>query len=85
MSVKGKNLTLNNLQYFDNILQSAVGWSAVCDCGIPDHTHLLFIYQVQTVSRAKMIAAPCLLSELSSMNKKERRQKSGIDTIKPHT
>ena len=20
----------------------AVGWSAVCDCGIPDHTHLLF-------------------------------------------
>ena len=20
----------------------AVGWSAVCDCGIPDHTQLLF-------------------------------------------
>ena len=20
----------------------AVGWSAVCDCGIHDHTHLLF-------------------------------------------
>ena len=22
----------------------AVGWSAVCDCGIFDHTHLLFSY-----------------------------------------
>ena len=21
--------------------RGAVGWSAVCDCGIPDHTHLL--------------------------------------------
>ena len=23
---------------------SAVSWSAVCDCGISDHTHLLFSY-----------------------------------------
>ena len=22
--------------------RGAVGWSAVCGCGIPDHTHLLF-------------------------------------------
>ena len=25
----------------------ATGLSAVCDCGIPDHTHLLFL-QIQT-------------------------------------
>ena len=26
---------------------SVVGWSAVCDCGIPDHTHLLFPMKFQ--------------------------------------
>ena len=25
--------------FFSN---GAVGWSAVCDCGFPDHTHLRF-------------------------------------------
>ena len=30
----GQNVDLNR--------RGVVGWSAVCDCGIPDHTHLFF-------------------------------------------
>ena len=26
------------------LLHGAVGWSAVCDCVFPDHTHLLFLF-----------------------------------------
>ena len=26
--------------------RGAVGWSTVCDCGDPDHTHLLFFKNV---------------------------------------
>ena len=32
----------------------AVGWSAVCDCGIPDHTHSLFLFEdvnLDTINR----------------------------------
>ena len=29
----------------------AVGWSLVCDCGIPDHTHLLFGKESNGVTR----------------------------------
>ena len=32
-------VSINDLWLF---LRGAVGWSAVCDCGVPDHTHLLF-------------------------------------------
>ena len=31
------------LLLFLSPFHGAVGWSAVCDCGIPGHTHLLFI------------------------------------------
>ena len=28
-------------KYYVTLPRGVVGWSAVCDCGFPDHTHLL--------------------------------------------
>ena len=46
-------LSYGCLVTIDNLIcdsyYGAVGWSAVCDCGNPDHTHLLFEQIVASV------------------------------------
>ena len=36
----------------------AVGWSAVCDCGVPDHTHLLFCHFIIRKQQSQHFFAP---------------------------
>ena len=43
--------------------RGAIGLSAVCDCGISDHTHLLFLKKIGSNTRTKItpkLPPPCM-------------------------
>ena len=42
--------------------RGAMGLSAVCDCSVPDHTHLLFSKTDYCLMQVKSIAEFCILS-----------------------
>ena len=61
------------------LLHGAVGWFAVCDCGMPDHTLLLFYSKYIIISVNKIT----LIMRFSTMSKQECQHtyKFRFDTI----